>query len=58
MTQVGADVYLKLTTYETLVFRDTDAGNCVSDDFQLPGALPISGAAVQREARNPSMARP
>ncbi|MBR1151560.1 cadherin-like domain-containing protein [Bradyrhizobium sp. JYMT SZCCT0428] len=43
MTQQGADVYLKLTTNDTLVFRDTNVADFVSDDFQLPGALPTSG---------------
>ena len=43
MSQVGADVYLKLTTYDTLEFRNTIIADLVSNNFQLPTALPISG---------------
>ncbi|MFK4576642.1 cadherin-like domain-containing protein [Bradyrhizobium ottawaense] len=46
MDQVGFDVYLTLTPYETLVFRGTTISDFVSDNFQLPGALPTSGTAL------------
>ncbi|WP_194469605.1 Ig-like domain-containing protein [Bradyrhizobium sp. CCBAU 51753] len=43
MTQVGNDVYLALTSQDTLVFRNTTISSFVSDDFQLPGSLPVGG---------------
>ncbi|MCK1454066.1 cadherin-like domain-containing protein [Bradyrhizobium sp. 35] len=46
MNQVGSDVYLTLTDYETLVFRGTTISDFVSDNFQLPGTLATSGAAL------------
>ena len=39
MTQVGTDVYLALTSQDTLVFRNTAISSLTSDDFQLPGSL-------------------
>ncbi|TWI23409.1 beta-glucanase (GH16 family) [Bradyrhizobium yuanmingense] len=46
MTQVGLDVYLALTPYETLVFRGAAISDFVSDNFQLPVTLPSSGTAA------------
>ena len=43
MTQVGNDVYLALTSQDTLVFRDTTIAAFTGDDFQLPGSLPVGG---------------
>ncbi|WP_156944260.1 Ig-like domain-containing protein [Bradyrhizobium sp. Ec3.3] len=43
MTQVGNDVYLALTSQDTLVFRNTTISAFTSDDFQLPGTLPVGG---------------
>jgi Ca2+-binding RTX toxin-like protein len=43
MTQVGNDVYLALTSQDTLVFRNTTISSLTSDDFQLPGSLPVGG---------------
>ncbi|MBR0697911.1 Ig-like domain-containing protein [Bradyrhizobium lablabi] len=43
MTQVGNDVYLALTSQDTLVFRNTMISSLTSDDFQLPGSLPVGG---------------
>ncbi|WGR78361.1 MULTISPECIES: Ig-like domain-containing protein [unclassified Bradyrhizobium] len=43
MTQVGGDVYLKLTSQDTLVFRNTTVSAFTSDDFQLPATLPVGG---------------
>ena len=43
MTQVGNDVYLALTSQDTLVFRNTTIASFTSDDFQLPGSLPVGG---------------
>lgn len=43
MTQVGNDVYLALTNQDTLVFRNTAIASFTSDDFQLPGSLPVGG---------------
>ncbi|WBL80335.1 Ig-like domain-containing protein [Bradyrhizobium xenonodulans] len=42
-TQVGNDVYLTLTSQDTLVFRNTAISAFTSDDFQLPGTLPVGG---------------
>jgi Ca2+-binding RTX toxin-like protein len=36
MTQVGNDVYLALTSQDTLVFRNTTIASFPNDDFQLP----------------------
>src|ERR1700733_2618198 len=44
MTQVGSDVYLALTSQDTLVFRNETISAFTSDDFQLPATLPVSGA--------------
>jgi len=44
MTQVGSDVYLKLTSQDTLVLRNTTISAFTSDDFQLPATLPVGGA--------------
>ncbi|TYL87162.1 Ig-like domain-containing protein, partial [Bradyrhizobium cytisi] len=43
MTQVGNDVYLALTSQDTLVFRNATISAFTSDDFQLPGSLPVGG---------------
>ncbi|WFU39379.1 Ig-like domain-containing protein [Bradyrhizobium sp. CB82] len=43
MTQVGNDVYFALTSQDTLVLRNTTISAFTSDDFQLPGALPVGG---------------
>jgi Ca2+-binding RTX toxin-like protein len=43
MTQVGSDVYLALTSQDTLVFRNTTISAFSSDDFQLPATLPVGG---------------
>ena len=43
MTQVGNDVYLALTSQDTLVFRNTTIAAFTGDDFQLPGSLPVGG---------------
>jgi len=43
MTQVGNDVYLALTSQDTLVLRNTTISSFTSDDFQLPGSLPVGG---------------
>lgn len=43
MTQVGSDVYLKLTNQDTLVFRNTTVSAFTGDDFQLPATLPVGG---------------
>ncbi|WP_284271861.1 calcium-binding protein, partial [Bradyrhizobium iriomotense] len=43
MTQVGNDVYLALTSQDTLVFRNTTISAFTSDDFQLPSTLPVGG---------------
>ncbi|MCP3460039.1 Ig-like domain-containing protein [Bradyrhizobium sp. CCGUVB23] len=43
MTQVGDDVYLALTSQDTLVFRNTTISAFTSDDFQLPSTLPVGG---------------
>ena len=43
LTQVGSDVYLTLTSHDTLVFRDSTISAFTSDDFQLPSALPVGG---------------
>ncbi|MGY4607006.1 Ca2+-binding RTX toxin-like protein [Bradyrhizobium sp. USDA 4474] len=44
MTQVGNDVYLALTSQDTLVFRNTTLSAFTRDDFQLPGTPPGGGA--------------
>lgn len=43
ISQVGGDVYLKLTSQDTLVFRNTTISAFSSDDFQLPATLPVGG---------------
>ncbi|TYO61580.1 family 16 glycosylhydrolase [Bradyrhizobium hipponense] len=43
VSQVGGDVYLKLTSQDTLVFRNTTISAFTSDDFQLPATLPVGG---------------
>jgi Ca2+-binding RTX toxin-like protein len=43
MTQVGNDVYLTLTSQDILVFRNTTISSFTTDDFQLPGSLPVGG---------------
>jgi Ca2+-binding RTX toxin-like protein len=43
MTQVGNDVYLALTSQDTLVFRNATISAFTSDNFQLPGSLPVGG---------------
>src|SRR6266404_4944552 len=43
MSQVGNDVYLALTSQDTLVFRNTTVSAFTSDDFQLPATLPVGG---------------
>ncbi|MGY4344809.1 Ca2+-binding RTX toxin-like protein [Bradyrhizobium sp. GM7.3] len=43
MSQVGNDVYLKLTSQDTLVFRNTTVSAFTSDDFQLPATPPVGG---------------
>ncbi|MBR1170972.1 Ig-like domain-containing protein, partial [Bradyrhizobium liaoningense] len=43
MTQVGNDVYLALTSQDTLVIRNTTISAFTSDDFQLPSTLPVGG---------------
>ena len=42
MKEVGADVYLTLSPYETLVFRNHKVGDFAADDFKLPAAPPAS----------------
>lgn len=42
MTQTGNDVYLKLSSYETLVFRDHRIADFAANDFKLPAAPPVS----------------
>ncbi|MGV7215573.1 Ig-like domain-containing protein [Bradyrhizobium sp. UFLA05-112] len=44
MSQVGDDVYLRLTSQDTLVFRNTTVSAFTSDDFQLPATLPVGGS--------------
>lgn len=46
MTQVGSDVYLKLTSQDTLVFRNTTVSAFTSDNFQLPATLPVGGTIM------------
>ncbi|WP_245312576.1 Ig-like domain-containing protein [Bradyrhizobium macuxiense] len=43
MTQVGNDVYLALTSQDTLVLRNTTISSFTTDDFQLPDSLPVGG---------------
>ncbi|MBR0903924.1 Ig-like domain-containing protein [Bradyrhizobium liaoningense] len=43
MSQVGSDVYLKLTSQDTLVFRNTTVSAFTTDDFQLPATPPVGG---------------
>jgi Ca2+-binding RTX toxin-like protein len=44
LSQMGSDVYLRLTSQDTLVFRNTTVSAFTSDDFRLPATLPVSGA--------------
>lgn len=43
MSQHGSDVYLQLSSWETLVLRDHVISDFVADDFALPDELPVSG---------------
>jgi Ca2+-binding RTX toxin-like protein len=49
MSQHGADVYLQLSSWETLVFRSHAIGDFAADDFALPTDLPVSGTYVSYE---------
>jgi len=49
MSQHGADVYLQLSTFETLVFRGHVIGDFAADDFALPEDLPVSGSLLSGE---------
>jgi Ca2+-binding RTX toxin-like protein len=44
MSQVGADVYLQLNSWATLVFRNETVASFTSADFQLPATFPVSAA--------------
>jgi Ca2+-binding RTX toxin-like protein len=47
MTQVGSDMHLSLTSFETLVFRDAQLAEFTEDDFLLPGIPPESQAWIR-----------
>ena len=47
MSQVGNDVYLHLTSSDTLVFRNNVIGNFSLDDFKLPDAPAESAASLR-----------
>ncbi|ALN72223.1 family 16 glycosylhydrolase [Aureimonas sp. AU20] len=42
MSQVGSDVYLALSPYDTLVFRNHKIADFAADDFKLPAQPPVS----------------
>ena len=54
MTQVGSDVYLALTSQDTLVFRNSTVAAFTGDDFQLPPTLPIGGTITSWISGNAS----
>ena len=54
MTQVGSDAYLRLTSQDTLVFRDTTISAFTSDDFLLPATLPVGGTITSWISGNAS----
>ena len=45
MTQVGADTYIALNEFETLVLRNTSTGSFTADNFKLPTAPPVTQSA-------------
>ena len=47
MTQVGDDTHLALSSFETLVFRDTQLASFDKGDFLLPGIPPESQAWIR-----------
>lgn len=47
MTQVGDDTYLALTSFDTLVFRDTLVSDFSAKDFALPRIPPESQAWIR-----------
>lgn len=47
MTQVGDDTHLALSSFETLVFRDTQVTSFVENDFLLPDIPPESQAWIR-----------
>lgn len=47
MTQVGSDVYLQLTSSETLVFRNTVVDAFTADDFKFPDQPATSGTSLR-----------
>jgi Ca2+-binding RTX toxin-like protein len=47
MTQVGDDAHLALSSFETLVFRDTQVSSFVAGDFLLPSIPPESQAWIR-----------
>lgn len=47
MKQVGADTYLVLSSFETLVFRDSQMSDFLEKDFLLPSIPPESQAWIR-----------
>lgn len=53
MSQHGSDVYLNLSNWETLVFRDHSIADFADDDFALPAELPVSAPYVSYDNGTP-----
>jgi Ca2+-binding RTX toxin-like protein len=53
MSQHGADVWLQLSTFETLVFRSHTIGDFASDDFNVPDTPPTGGTLISSETGTP-----
>ncbi|AMN43777.1 family 16 glycosylhydrolase [Rhodoplanes sp. Z2-YC6860] len=53
MSQHGADVWLALSTYETLVFRSHTIGDFAADDFNIPDIPPVGGTLISSENGTP-----
>lgn len=47
MTQVGSDVYIQLSEFETLVVRDTTISAFTASNFDFPDAPPESGTPIR-----------
>lgn len=53
MSQHGADVWLQLSTFETLVFRSHVIGDFAADNFDVPDVPPVSGPVISSEIGTP-----